>query len=110
LWWTAWILKAEDFAYSELGLREHEFWDMTILEFENLRAGFYRRRRRELELQATWITVLVNAYPMRGKNAKTLRVEQLIGESPDKMAKMIRERDRIRRKRQREAEEAAEES
>jgi hypothetical protein len=44
---------------------------------------------------------------MRGKNAKTLKVEQLIGQSPDKVAKMIRERDAKRLREQREAEYAA---
>jgi hypothetical protein len=84
-----------------------EFWDLTVAEFEELRDGFYRRRRRELEMQATWVCVLVNSYPMRGKNAKTLKVEQLIGQSPDKVAKMIRERDAKRLREQREAEYAA---
>ena len=81
---------------------------MSIAEFEQLRDGFYRRRRRELELQATWITVLVNSYPMRGKSARTLKVEQLIGDAPDRVAKMIRERDAKRLKEQREAEYEAE--
>lgn len=104
MWWTGWILRAERFAYSELELLPDQFWELTIHEFEQLRDGFYRRRRRNLELQATWICVLVNHYPMKGKGAKTLKVEQLIGQAPDQMAKMIRERDAKRRKAMEESE------
>lgn len=91
-------MRAMPFAYNELNLTPAVFWDLNPAEFNDLRDGFYRRRRRETELQATWICVLVNSMPMRGKNAKTLRVEQLIGQAPDMMAKLIRERDERRRK------------
>lgn len=94
MWWTAWILRAERFAYNELALKPWEFWDLTPAEFDNLRNGFYRRRRRMLEDEATWITVLVNHYPMRGKNAKALRVEQLIGHSPEKLEQLRAQRRR----------------
>lgn len=98
LWWTAWIVRAEQFAYGSLELKPWEFWELTLAEFDELRYGYYRRRRQDLEQQATWVTVLVNSYPMRGKNAKSLRVEQLIGQSPEQVAAMVRERERKRRK------------
>lgn len=47
--------------------------------------GYYRRVRREREVAATWVCTLVNHFPMRGKGAKTLRVEQLIGYSEDQL-------------------------
>lgn len=71
---------------------------MTPHEFNLLRAGFYRRRRREIEIQAKWITTLINFYPMRGKNARTLRVEQLIGYSEEQLAELTRRKQRAANK------------
>ena len=65
---------------------------MTPREFNQLRTGFYRRRRLRQEEAAHWVTVLVNHFPMRGKNAKTLRVEQLIGYSEEQLAELNRKR------------------
>jgi hypothetical protein len=66
---------------------------MTPVEFNDMRDAYYRRRRRALELTATWVCVLVNHFPMRGKGAKTLRVEQLIGPDPKTLAQAMKERD-----------------
>ncbi len=71
---------------------------MTPHEYNMLRAAFYRRRRRQKEDAATWVTVLVNHFPMRGKNAKTLRVEQLIGYSPEQLKEIERKRNEMSRK------------
>lgn len=95
----SWILKAEQFAYSELELRPSEFWKLTPAEFNQLRDGYYRRRRARLEIEAHWICVLVNHFPMRGKNAKSLRVEQLIGYSEEEKRKLLTKRHALERKR-----------
>jgi hypothetical protein len=58
-----------------------QFWSLTPAQFNALAEGFYRRQRRRLEETAHWVCTLVNHFPMRGRGAKTLRVEQLIGMS-----------------------------
>lgn len=92
------MIKAERFAYNELELKPWEFGSLTPREFGLLRIGFYRRRRRRLEDEARWIATLVNHYPMRGKNAKTLREEQLIGYSEEQIAELDKKRNALRRK------------
>lgn len=98
MWWTSWILKAEPFAYDQLELTPAEFWSMTPLEYNHLREGYYRRTRRHLEESARWVCVLVNHFPMRGKNAKTLRVEQLIGYSHEQQRDIDAARKKARAK------------
>lgn len=83
MFWTSWILKAEPFAYSQLQLKPEEFWSLTPGKFNEIVTGYYRRVRREREVTAQWICVLVNHFPMRGKSANTLRVEQLVGPSEE---------------------------
>ena len=84
-------MRAEPFAYNQLQLKPEEFWSLTPGKFNEMVLAYYMRRRSEREVTATWICVLVNHFPMRGKNAKSLRVEQLIGYSPEQM-KDIRDR------------------
>jgi len=69
---------------------------LTPAEYTHLRTGYYRRKRRQLEQAAQWVTILINHYPMRGKNAKTLRVEQLIGYSEEELAEIERKRKALR--------------
>ena len=90
MWWTAWIVRAQPFAYNQLELLPHEFWDLTPNEFNDLRDAYYRRKRREAEMTAHWIVTLINHYPMRSKGAKTLRVDQLIGPDPMKKRKGVK--------------------
>lgn len=94
----SWILKAERFAYNELELRPWEFWRLTPAEYNQLRDGFYRRRRARLENEAHWICVLVNHFPMRGKQAKTLRIEQLIGYSEEEKRQILAKRHTLDKK------------
>jgi hypothetical protein len=89
-------LQAEPFAYDQLELTPVQFWAMTPLEYNHLREGYYRRSRRRLEDVAGWVCVLVNHFPMRGKNAKTLRVEQLIGYSPEQQQELDQARLKAR--------------
>lgn len=90
-------MKAEKFAYDELELKPWEFFILTPHQFNQLRVGFYRRRRRQLEDNAHWVTTLVNHYPMRGKGAKSLRIEQLIGYSQEQLDEINRKRQMIRK-------------
>ena len=69
---------------------------MTPGEFNQRLNGWRRRKRAELEREAHWVTVLVNHYPMRGRTAKSLRVEQLIGMNPEQLEAMKRKRDAAR--------------
>lgn len=95
MWWTSWILKAEPFAYSQLGLLPDEFWSLTPALYNQLALGYYRRVRREKETLAWAICILVNHYPMRGK-ASTLRMEQLIGHSEEEKKALLKARDKAR--------------
>lgn len=70
---------------------------MTPAEFNERKEGFFRQRRRDIELQAGWVCTIVNFMPMRGKNAKSLRVEQLIGYSPEQIVALEKERKRKRK-------------
>ncbi len=64
------------------------FYTLTPREYNDLVDGYYRRVRREREVTAAWVCTLVNHMPMRGKKAKTLRVEQLIGYSTEQIREM----------------------
>lgn len=93
-----WILKAERFAYGELNLLPDQFWSLTPAQFNALADGYYRRQRAQMERDANWVCVLVNHFPMRGRGSKTLRVEQLIGMSPDKLSAIEKKRLAARKK------------
>lgn len=92
-------MKAETFAYDQLELTPEEFWALTPGHFNHLARAYYRRVRRQRERMAWALCILVNHYPMRGKNAKTLRVEQLIGHSPEQMAALEKKLKEARSKR-----------
>lgn len=92
MWWTEWIIRAEPFAYAELGLTADQFGSMTIAEFNLRKRAYYRLRRRDLERQAGWVALIVNHYPMRGKGAKALRIEQMIGFSEEQLREIQQKR------------------
>lgn len=56
---------------------------MTPHHFNLLADGYYGRLRRQREQLAWALTVIVNHYPMQGKGAKALKIEQLIGLSEE---------------------------
>jgi len=78
---------------------------MTPAEFNDLKEGYFKQRRRDLEIQAGWVATIINFMPMRGKNAKSIRIEQLIGYSPEQVTALEREHKRKRKLAKEQAEE-----
>ena len=68
-------------------------------EFTEMVAGHQKRKRARLRQEANWVAVLANS---GGKLKRNLRVEDLIGLEPEEMAKIIQERNRKLRRKQRE--------
>lgn len=77
----------------ELNLLPAHFWTLTPGEYNVYRLGYYRRQRANLEREARWVVMLVNAM---GRSQKRLRVEDIIGMSPERKEELVNERDRAR--------------
>lgn len=58
------------------------------MEFNLRLNGLRRRMRQQSEREAHWICTLVNHFPMRGRNARALRVQQLIAPSEEELAQI----------------------
>lgn len=94
--WTSWIIKAEKFALGPLNLRPDQFWRLTPNEFNAMALGYYSRVKAQRRESAYWVATLVNHFPMHGRGAKALRVEDMVGLSDEQIKQLERKRKQVR--------------